>query len=372
MPILLLLLIIEFLPVALFFLDVHFIREWYFFKDTYRDEYARNCLYWAIGITAYSVLGKFVVSTLVSKTRSHEEEPQHEHSKYNEKLRRPDGSEIHIEIFGDNQAQPILFIHGWNANSSEWYYERKYFSKDYKVVLMDLPGLGKSKRPKNKDYSLQKMASDVEAVIEHLKLKKVILWGHSIGGMIILTYCTQIATNLEQKVKGIILHHTTFTNPLLTSILSGLLRKIQKPVLYPICYLMIALSPIFWLTKWMNYLNGALLLSTRFLMFTGTQTPAQLDFISQLSAMAPPSVFARGMLGMMKTYDVTVNLKDINVPALIFAGNYDRLTKPIASEYMKRHILNSQLATLKPAGHQGLVERHKEANEVAQKFIQEL
>lgn len=158
------------------------------------------------------------------------------------------------------------------------------------------------------------MAADLEAVIEHLQLSKAVLWGHSIGGMIILTYCTQLSKNLPQRVKGIILQHTTFTNPTHTSILSGLVRAIQKPMLYPVCYIMIALSPVFRLSKWMSYINSNMLIATRFLTFAGTQTPSQLDFISRLSAIAPPAVFARGMLGMMKTYDVSKDLQKVTVP----------------------------------------------------------
>ncbi|MDB5193056.1 MAG: alpha/beta hydrolase [Segetibacter sp.] len=370
MPVILLILLLtEFLTIAFIVLDVHLIREWYLWKDTYDEEYARRCLYVAIACTAYIFLGKFPTSWLVSKFRKNEDEPKQEHSQFNENLKRPDGSVINIDFYGDDKAQPLLFVHGWNANSTEWYYQKIYFSKNYRVILIDLPGLGKSTRPANKDFSLQKMAADLEAVIEHLKLSKAVLWGHSIGGMVILTYCTQVGKNVNQKVKGIVLQHTTFTNPTLTSIASGLLRAIEKPILYPICYIMIALSPVFWLSKWMSYMNGNLLLSTRFLTFTGTQTPAQLNFISRLSAMAPPAVFARGMLGMMKTYDVSKDLKDLNIPTLILAAKYDRLTKPVASDYMHSNIPNAQLATLSPAGHQGLVERHAETNETASKFI---
>jgi pimeloyl-ACP methyl ester carboxylesterase len=373
MPALLLfLLLTDLVTIAFIVFDIHLIREWYQWKDTVDDEYAKRCLYGAIALTAYSLLGKFPVSWLVSKFRKNEDEPKQEHSKLNEQLKRPDGSVINIEFLGDNRAQPILFVHGWNANSTEWYYQKKHFSKNYRVILIDLPGLGKSKRPGNKDFSLQKMAADLEAVIDHLKLGKAVLWGHSIGGMIILTYCTQVAKNVEQKVKGIVLQHTTFTDPTLTAILSRLLRAIEKPILYPVCYLMIALSPIFWLSKWMSYLNGNMLLSTRFLTFAGTQTPAQLDFISRLSAMAPPSVFARGMLGMMKTYDVSNDLKNLQIPTLIFGAEYDRLTKPVASEYMNKNIPNSQMVLLSPAGHQGLVERHAESNEAGENFIKGL
>lgn len=370
MPVLILfLLFTELFTIAIIVFDIHLIRDWYHWKDTVDDEYARRCLYGAIAATAYLLLGKFPVSWILSKSRKNEDEPKQEHSKYSEQLKRPDGSVINIEFMGDNKLQPILLVHGWNENSTAWYYQKKQFSKNNYVILIDLPGLGKSKRPGNNDFSLQKMAADLEAVIEHLKLSKAVLWGHSIGGMIILTYCTQLSKNLEQRVKGIILQHTTFTNPTYTSILSGLLRTIQRPVLYPICYVMIALSPIFWLSKWMSYMNGNMLITTRFLTFAGTQTHSQLDFISRLSAMAPPSVFARGMLGMMKTYDVSKDLNKVTVPTLIFGAKYDRLTKPVASEYMNKNIRNNELVILSPAGHQGLIERHTETNEAAEKFI---
>jgi pimeloyl-ACP methyl ester carboxylesterase len=135
---------------------------------------------------------------------------------------------------------------------------------------------------------------------------------------------------------------------------------------------MIFLSPIFWLMKWMSYFNGNLLLHTRFLTFAGSQTPAQLDFTARLSAMAPPAVFARGMLAMMKTYDVSNELNKMKIPTLILAASNDKLTKPVASEYMQNHLPHSQLNTLSPAGHQGLLERHSETNAAAKQFIQEL
>jgi pimeloyl-ACP methyl ester carboxylesterase len=370
MPLLLLLLILpEIFTIAFIVLDVHLFREWYLWKDTYDHDYAMRCLYGAIALAVYSLFGKAPISLLVSKLRKGEDEPNMNRSEQSEELQRPDGTVIHIEFMGDPNAQPILFVHGWNENSTAWYYQKKQFSQTNRIILIDLPGLGRSKGPDNKDYSLPKMAGDLEAVIEHLDLKDVILWGHSIGGMVILTYCTQVGNYIQERVKGIILQHTTFTNPSRTSILSGLLTTIQKPVLYPLCYLMIGLWPVLWLSKWMSYLNGTMLLSTRFSTFAGTQTHTQLDFVSRLSAMARPNVFARGMLGMMKTYDVTNDLNKNTTPTLIFTAEFDRLTKPFAGEFIKRNIAGAQLVLLTPAGHQGLIERHQETNHAAEKFI---
>ena len=374
MPLLLLaLFLFELLTWAVIGIDIYLFREWYQWRDVVDDDYARQCLCWALGLLAYLFLGKFPIAMLLCKSRKGEDEPKAERAGHPQQLKRPDGSEIHIEEMGNPAGKPLLFVHGWNANSMEWYYQKKHFvDRGYRIILMDLPGLGLSKRPDNKNFSLQKMASDLEAVIHHLDLKGAVLWGHSAGGMTILTYCTEIARDLHQRVSGIILQHTTYTDPTKTSILSKLLHSIKVPVLYPFCWLMILLSPLFWVSKWMSYMNGNLHLSTRFLTFAGTQTFKQLDFIARLSAMAPPSVFARGMLGMMKTYDVSRKLERVDIPTLIFSANRDKLTKPVASDYMETHIRKASQVRLAPAGHQGLVERHGETNEAAQRFLEGL
>ncbi|MCW3103666.1 MAG: alpha/beta hydrolase [Bacteroidetes bacterium] len=369
MPLILLLpLLFDLLTIGFVVCDVYLIHEWYYWHDTYRHDYAQYCLYGAIAITAYSLIGGMPYKYILSKRPKNADEPKPDRSSSKEMLRRPDGSVINIELMGNPQGQPVLFVHGWMANSTEWYYQKKHFAKDHRIILIDLAGLGLSKRPDNRDFSLQKLASDLDAVIQHLKLSNVILWGHSIGGMTILTYITQLSRN-NPNVKGIILQHTTFTNPVYTGIASGFFKAIEKPVIVPLCYLMIGLSPLFWINKWMSYLNGHSHLSTRITSFAGTQTPGQLDYITRLSALSPPSVTARGMLGMMNTYDVSEGLKNITIPTLIIAADKDKLTKPVASEYMNKNIPASTMVMLVPGGHQGVMERHDEANAAAGKFI---
>src|SRR5438067_11239857 len=95
---------------------------------------------------------------LLSKTRKGEDEPRAERLEQQQQLQRPDGSIINIEQGGVIGKQTIVFIHGWNSNSMQWYYQKKYFGKSYHLILMDHTGLGKSKRPANKDYSLEKLA----------------------------------------------------------------------------------------------------------------------------------------------------------------------------------------------------------------------
>ena len=104
---------------------------------------------------------------------------------------------------------------------------------------MDLPGLGKSEKPENHDYSLNKFARDLEAVIDLAGPQKPIVLGHSIGGMTILTYCKLFQARLRDRVAGLVLVQTTYTNPVKTAILSGLLTALEKPVIPPLSHLLI-------------------------------------------------------------------------------------------------------------------------------------
>jgi len=372
MPLLILFLFLTDLFTIVFIgLDIYLWREWYEYRDTIYDEYAQRCLYGAIAMLAVLFVGKSFLPRMLGKSRTGEATPHSFESSQFDSLKRPDGTTLHIQYFGNEAAQPIIFVHGWGVNAREWFYQKNYFEKNYRVILYDLAGLGKSTRPDNKDFSLSKMAQDLNAVIEHTGAKNPILWGHSIGGMIILTLLAKHASLLAQPIKGIILEHTTYLNPVKTTLFDKFMRAIEKPILVPLCYLMIALSPIMWLSRWMSYWNGNTHLSSRFSSFAGTQTYQQLDFISYLGTLASPAVTARGMLAMLK-YDVTKELPTIQVPALVIAANKDRVTKPVASEVINQSLPNAQLVVVQPGGHQGLLERHEEVNEAAGQFIQSL
>jgi pimeloyl-ACP methyl ester carboxylesterase len=365
------LLIADIISIAYPFIAFYLFREWNRYRGTYNDDYADRCLWGAIALLALILLGRFLIKMLLSKRRKGADEPELFKGGRAEQLQRPDGSSINIEFYGNPNGQPILFVHGLNANIRNWYYQLKYFEKDYRLVMMDLPGMGRSTRPVNKDFSMEKLAGDINAVIAHTGIRNPILWGHSMGGMAILTLLAKCRAQLQTPVKGIILQHTTYTNPVKTMIFSKVMTVLQKPVLEPICRLLVVLSPIVWVFRWLTYLNGNAHIMTRLLTFAGTQTPKQLEFTTLLSTMTPPAVMARGCLGMFR-YDVSRELKDIKEPALIIAANRDRLTRPFASTHMKAAMPNARLAMMQPGNHQALIERHAEVNASAEGFIRSL
>lgn len=285
-------------------------------------------------------------------------------------LARPDGTRLHVECFGPEKGIPIVLNHGWTMDGTEWKYLLQSLAGRYRLIVWDQPGLGRSTRPANRDYSLEKMAADLNAVLGLANDRPVILLGHSIGGMIILTFCRLFGGDLDQRVMGLVLTHTTPTDPVKTTSGAAFYTAIEKPVLVPLMYVTIALSPLVWLMNWLSYRNGAAHLSTMMGSYAGTETWGQVDFAARFMAKCSPAVIARGMLGMMH-YDASKALTEIPVPALVVAADRDTTTKPEASEWIAAALPNSQRATLTPAKHLGLIEHHAPYAAAVETFVKQ-
>ena len=301
-------------------------------------------------------------------TAQPEEDPNFERSGAVHSIQRPDGSVLRVESYGPVNGPLIVWTHGWGADSTEWFYQKKAFANRYRLIVWDEPGLGLSKKPDNNDYRLENFAANLAAVLEFAGDRPAILAGHSIGGMTILTLCKTFPALLKRKVIGLILVHTTYTNPVRTTKMAALFTPLEKPVLIPLMYLTIAAWPLAWVLNWLSYINGSAQRSTHKSSFAGTETRGQLEFITKYQAKARPDVLARGMLGMTK-YDATAALASIGVPALVIIGDKDTTTLPEAGQFIASAIPNAQLATLAPAKHMGLIEHHNRFNELVANFV---
>ncbi len=105
-----------------------------------------------------------------------------------------DNADINYQITGSGDTT-LLFVHGSNIDQTYWNEQVNYFSSQYKVVTLDLPGHGKSGTERTQ-WSVQGFADDVVLVIKELNLKNVILIGHSLGGDINLMAATSNPENI--------------------------------------------------------------------------------------------------------------------------------------------------------------------------------
>jgi pimeloyl-ACP methyl ester carboxylesterase len=95
----------------------------------------------------------------------------------------------------------LLFVHGWCIDKEYWEKQMDFFCPRYKVVAIDLPGFGKSGKI-DSSWSFENYTGDVKSVIEQLKLKNVILVGHSMCGDLLLDMSNQFP-NLITGIVGI-------------------------------------------------------------------------------------------------------------------------------------------------------------------------
>lgn len=324
----------------------------------------------ALGLLIWAFAGGLLVRLFLGRTGnapSPDDPPRQTREGAVQRLLRPDGSELQVECYGPVDGPPLILTHGWGMNSTEWYYLKQRLSDHFRVIVWDLPGLGLSTRPENNDYSLENLASDLEAVLGVAGNRPAILLGHSIGGMITLTFCRLFPEMLRTRVAGLVLVHTTYTNPVRTVKGAKLYTALERPLLVPLLHLTIWLSPLVWLMNWLSYLNGTAHLSTKQSGFAGTETWDQIAFATSFQPLASPAVLARGMLGMLE-YDATATLRTINIPTLVVPGDRDPVCLPEASERMHQEVKPAQLIPLTPAKHMGLLEHNERFVEQVEEF----
>jgi pimeloyl-ACP methyl ester carboxylesterase len=87
------------------------------------------------------------------------------------------------EIVGDKKNKPLLILHGWQRSADEWLPVAKMLSDSHQVIILDLPGFGKTARL-NSDSSIYDYAKYVEHFLDKLEFKKITLLGHSLGARI--------------------------------------------------------------------------------------------------------------------------------------------------------------------------------------------
>lgn len=113
------------------------------------------------------------------------------------------GVQIFVQEWGDANAKPVVFIHGWPFGHRIFEYQMSALAEEgFLTVGIDLRGFGASDKPwQGNDYDT--WSSDVKAVIHGLSLRGVTLVGFSMGGAI----ATYLAAHhdTDQRVSRLVL-----------------------------------------------------------------------------------------------------------------------------------------------------------------------
>ncbi len=113
------------------------------------------------------------------------------------KTAKLDGRKIFYETVGKGK-QAVVMIHGWTCDHTFWSAQRATFSSKYRIVEIDLPGHGQSEPAP--DYTMERMARAVNAVMRRERIPKATLMGHSMGGAVMLAFLRQFPDQVKSIV----------------------------------------------------------------------------------------------------------------------------------------------------------------------------
>ena len=319
---------------------------------------------WAGGaLLAWSFLGRWPVLWLLARRDTDPSRPERAGGRM---VQSTNGWSLYLEDHGAPAAQPLILTHGWAMDSTIWYYAKRDLAERFRVLVWDLPGLGRSRR-RASTVSLSGMAEDLKTVMSQVGDARAVLVGHSIGGMIIQTLARDDPEFFARHVNRVVLFNTTYTNPLRTMILSRLLQALRKPLLVPMMYLQIWLWPLVWLMQWQSYLSGSQHLAVRF-GFGRDVMRSQLDHTALLMTRNSPAVVARGDLAMMR-WDGAEGVAKLAAPTLVLGGTRDIVTTFEASEVIVGLAPDARLQAAPGANHMGPIEQSAVYNEAVANFI---
>lgn len=110
------------------------------------------------------------------------------------------GLRLHYSDWGNGSAPPLLLVHGGLDQSRSWDAVARALRARFHVVAPDLRGHGDSDWATGSSYSLADHVYDLTCLIKSAGLEQVAIVGHSMGGMVSLTYAGAFPQNVSRLV----------------------------------------------------------------------------------------------------------------------------------------------------------------------------
>jgi non-heme chloroperoxidase len=260
-------------------------------------------------------------------------------------IKTADGTNIYYKDWGNKDAQPVVFSHGWPLTADAWDGQMLFMVQHgFRVIAHDRRGHGRSDQPA-KGNDMDTYADDLAAVIEALDLNNIVLVGHSTGGGEIAHYVGRHGTSRVDKVVLVgavpptMAKSADYPDGLPVAVFDGIRQSVAT-------------------NRSQFYLDLTM-------SFYGFNREG-----ATINEGLRQSFWAQGMAGSMfgqylcirefSEVDYTADLKRIDVPTLIIHGDDDQIV-PIgnSAELAVTIVPNAILSVYEGAGH-GLTATHQD------------
>jgi pimeloyl-ACP methyl ester carboxylesterase len=250
-----------------------------------------------------------------------------------------EGAEVAYAQQGRLALPPLVMVHGWAASHKFWKYCLSAFSPRWRVIAPDLVGFGISEKP-DRDYSIEGYSRWLGAFLDALKLSRVTLVGHSMGGTIALDYATEHPERVEKLV---------VSNPLIvgSTAFSARNRFFMLPGVRRLLYWGSRLGPI------RRYVE-------KDFTAVGALDP---ELGKDVTRGTYQSTFAS--LKAAAKVDLRGKIASLAVPTLSIGSDCDGLVAPEQYELVPAQ----QKACIRGAGHIPMIEHPEEFNRILNDFL---
>src|ERR1700751_4842565 len=110
------------------------------------------------------------------------------------------GLRLHFTDWGNPSAPPLVLVHGGLDHSRSWDHLARALRATFHVVAPDLRGHGESDWATGSSYSLADHVYDLTCLMKSAGFEKVTIIGHSMGGMVSLTYAGVFPNKVSRLV----------------------------------------------------------------------------------------------------------------------------------------------------------------------------
>jgi len=266
-----------------------------------------------------------------------------------------DGIRIRYLRKGKPETTPLVLLHGIGSSLDFWKDTIEFFQKERDVIALDFPGFGFSDKPAIR-YSIHFQVLKLKRFLDQLKLNKIYLAGHSMGGAIAIHF----AHLFTSRVKKLIL----VCNAGMGKSIGNFLRMYTLPFSGPIIEFS-KTSGIESMLKNCVY-DTSLITSEWIELFNNISShPGSVNaFRSQLKSFV--TIFGQEKSFLLSTRG---KLSQIIMPSLIIWGKDDNIIPANHAEIAKEHIQNSTLVYFEKCGHLPQFEKKDKFNKVVYDFL---
>jgi|BioPla2DNA2_1021312.scaffolds.fasta_scaffold01570_13 proline iminopeptidase len=286
-----------------------------------------------------------------------------------------DGGQVVYRIYGeDKPGTPVIFLHGGPGSSSHYFFKQYAIGANRPVVLYNQ--LGSAGSDVSDEYTtadqvkelftIEHFVNELETVVNYFNFDEFVILGHSWGSMLAVEYT---AAKQPDKLKGLVLVGPFLkvdvwiedAGRLIKTLPDGeemwkTIQECESSGVYGEEYDKIN---AIYSANFYSRVEGA-----------GDGTPTdpeikEVDGVSVYNYMWGPSEFS--CTGTLQGHDSTPLLKDIKVPVLYLAGEYDS-GSPEAAKYYNSMTPNGEICVLPGCGHDASRERPEEFNVVVDAF----